>query len=181
MVELLFVASLLVLFVWSLHRWLYRGDRRWMPRELRGATLAYAEHLFRAPGPQKLTAKVDRVYRRRDGRLVLIELKTRRADRAYLSDVIELSVQRVAITGQTGEDVAAHAYVVVHLPSRRRTAHRVELLGAVEVDALVRRREAILAGIVRPRFACASALCERCAFENRCTGVSAASRKLAID
>lgn len=145
--------------------------------ELRGATLAYAEHLFRDPGPSKVTAKVDRVYRRGDGRLVLIELKTRRADRTYPSDVIELSAQRVAITGQTGEDVAAHAYVVVERPSGRCTAHKVDLLGSAEVDALVRRREAILAGIVRPRFASAPALCKSCAFGKKCTGASAGNKK----
>lgn len=174
--EVLLLITLLMLFAWGVRQWRRRGERAWMPTELRGATVAYAEQLFRAPGPSKVTAKVDRVYRLRSGRLILIELKTRRVDCTYLSDVIELSAQRVAITGQTGEGVAAHAYVVVHLPSGRRTAHRVELLGAVEVDALVRRREAILAGIVRPRFACAPALCERCAFENKCVGVPTASR-----
>ncbi len=168
MAEVLLAAALLILFAWILNRWLRRGVRSWMPVELRGATLAYAEQLFRAPGPSKVTAKVDRVYRGRDGRLVLIELKTRRADRTYPSDVIELSAQRVAIAGQTGEDVAAHAYVVVQRPSGRRTIHKVELLGSAEVDALARRREAILAGIVRPRFACAPTLCKSCAFNDKC-------------
>lgn len=127
--------------------------------------LAYAGHLFHAPGPPMITVKVDRVYHRRDGRLVLVELKTRRVDRTYLSDVIELSAQRVAITGETGEHVLAHAYVVVQRPTGIRTTHKVKLLGAGEVGELTRRREAILAGIVRPRLACAPALCECCAFE----------------
>lgn len=170
MSDVLLAVALLVLFAWALYRWRRHCDRGWMPAELRGATLAYAEQLFRAPGPRKVTAKVDRVYRGRDGRLVLVELKTRRSDRTYLSDVIELSAQRVAITGQTGEDVSAHAYVVVQRPHGRRTTHKVELLGSVEVDALVRRREAILAGMARPRFARAPALCESCAFRNKCEG-----------
>lgn len=170
MAEALLAAALLILFGWILNRCLRRGDRSWMPVELSGATLAYAEQLFRAPGPSNVTAKVDRVYRGRDGRLVLIELKTRRADRTYLSDVIELSAQRVAIAGQTGEDVAAHAYVVSQRPSGRRTIHKVELLGLAEVNALARRREAILAGIVRPRFACAPVLCKSCAFRDKCAG-----------
>lgn len=168
MFEVLITAALLVLAAWFLHRGWFSGDRGWMPLELRRATLAYAEHLFRAPGRPMITAKVDRVYRRTDGRLVLVELKTRCINRVYLSDVIELSAQRVAISGQTGESVATYAYVVVQRGSGKRTGHKVNLLGSAEVYLLVQRREAILAGVVRPQLACVPGLCEKCLFEKRC-------------
>ncbi|MBF1164797.1 hypothetical protein [Burkholderia cenocepacia] len=176
MLEVLLIVALLVLAAWSLHRWWFSGDRGWMPLELRRATLVYAEQLFRAPGRPMITAKVDRVYRRRDGRLVLVELKTRRINLAYLSDVIELSAQRVAIGSETGEDVMAHAYVVVQGPAGRRTTHKVKLLGAEEVRGLASRREAILAGTTRPRLAGAPGLRERCAFEKKCAVASALSK-----
>lgn len=139
--------------------------------ELQCATLAYAEKLFRDPGPVALTAKVDRAYRVEGKALILIELKTRRANRPYHSDVIELSAQRVAITRQTGEEVALHGYVAVRSEDGRRTFHRVDLLNAAEVDALIDRREAILKGLIRPQSACAPNLCCQCEFEKKCTEI----------
>ena len=61
-----------------------------LPRELRGAVLAYAERTFRSNFPQRLSARVDRAYRARSGVVTLIELKTRRTHQPFLSDVIEL-------------------------------------------------------------------------------------------
>ncbi|MDR1425236.1 MAG: hypothetical protein LBI92_11640 [Azoarcus sp.] len=86
-----------VILLLALLAWFYRWRRKWgwIPRELRDAELAYAEKLFKAFGPVVLTAKVDRAYRKRDGAIVLVELKTRRRLRSYPSDVIELSAQRV--------------------------------------------------------------------------------------
>lgn len=169
MFEVLLAVTLLAPAAWLLLRWWFSGDRGWMPLELRRATLAYAEQLFRAPGRPMITAKVDRVYRRRDGRLVLVELKTRRMNRVYLSDVIELSAQRVAITRGAGEDVLGHAYVVVQGPTGRRATHRVRLLSADELDQLVLRREDVLAGAVRPRLAHMKGLCKTCVFAPECS------------
>jgi hypothetical protein len=79
---------------------------RW-PKELREGRLAFAEQLFRSNGPLSISARVDHAYRIASGELVLVELKTRRVDHVCASDVIELSAQRVAIEGQTGQVVAA--------------------------------------------------------------------------
>ena len=87
-----------------------------LPPELRTAQLIYAERLFRSTGLVSITAKVDRVYRNGANELVLLELKTRCASRAYLSDVIELSAQRIAVMAQTGEPVSGHGYVLIEEP-----------------------------------------------------------------
>lgn len=50
MLEVVLAGALLVLVAWLLRRWWFYGDRGWMPLELRRATLAYTEHLLRAPG-----------------------------------------------------------------------------------------------------------------------------------
>ncbi len=165
--SVLIIVILAILLGW----WLWRQGQEdaWMPSELRRGELVHAEKLFRAPGPVALTAKVDRAYRVKGQALVLVELKTRRIDRPYRSDVIELSAQRVAIMRQTGEAVSMHAYVVVQTGTGKRTAHRVKLLSAEEVDALVDRREAILEGSVQPRGACVRNLCRQCGFEKECT------------
>jgi CRISPR-associated exonuclease Cas4 len=159
---------LILLIIWVLHRLKRQRDQAWLPRELRRATLVYAEQLFRARGPITLTAKVDRGYRDPTGIIILIELKNRQRDCVFLADVIELSAQRVAVMAETGGQVALHAYVIVQGPSSRRVAHRVGLLDVVEVKALIQRREAILIGKATPRCSRSVHLCSGCGFRRRC-------------
>ena len=100
-------AILCGLVAWLVWRTLLRrktGANDWMPRELRASRLAYAEQLFRSTG--SVSAKVDRAYRDPAGVVTLVELKTRKAERVHLSDVIELSAQRYALKSQTGERVS---------------------------------------------------------------------------
>ena len=75
---------------------------QWMPEALKGHTLAYSERTFRSGDDRPVVARVDRAYRAGNGLIVLVELKTRQADRVHLSDIIELSAQRVALEGETG-------------------------------------------------------------------------------
>ena len=154
-------------------RWAYRriGAVGELPGEMRAAVPAYAERTFRLDLPHlRISARVDRAYRAyraRSGVVTLVELKTRRIHRPYLSDVIELSVQRVALMSQTGESVARHAYVLVQGP-RRTSTHRVKLLSEAQVFALVARREAILSGNAQALRASDSGLCAHCAFAIEC-------------
>jgi CRISPR-associated exonuclease Cas4 len=146
------------------------SERASRPAELARAELVYMERLFRIQRPIGLLAKVDRVYRLRSGSLVLVELKTRGRDRAHLADVIQLSAQRLAIQAETGQRVEPYAFVSV-LESARGHAlrhHRVDLLGPDEVVALSRRRDAILAGEVAPRYAQSCSACARCVYNSRC-------------
>ncbi|MDZ7855739.1 hypothetical protein [Sphaerotilus sp.] len=151
-------------------RWAYRriGAACELPDELLGAELAYAERTFRLELPQiRLSARVDRAYRAQNGVVTPAELKTRRIHRPYLSDVIELSVQRLVLMSETGESVARYAYVLVQGP-RRTSTHRVELLSEAQVLALVARREAILSGNAQAALARDSGLCAHCAFAIEC-------------
>ena len=146
------------------------SERAARPMALAQAELVYMETLFRIHEPLRLVAKVDRVYRLPDGILVLVELKTRWRDRPYLTDVIQLSAQRLAIEAQTGEVVAAYAFVSVLRPGRlgRLRSHRVSLLDADAVVRLHRRREAVLAMQVRPVYATSDAVCRGCALRSKC-------------
>lgn len=139
----------------------------WMPRELKDHTLAYAERTFRTGSDKQLVARVDRAYRGRNGLITLVELKTRRAHRAHLSDVIELSAQRVALEGESGELVAHIGWVVVESEGRR-TAHRTPLMSPRAVWELVSRRDGLLAGTELPRFPATSGVCTTCAYRVRC-------------
>lgn len=140
------------------------------PPALRTATLAYMEEQFRIRAPIPLVARVDRAYRGSDGELVLVELKTRWNDRVYATDVIQLSVQRVALEGQTRQRVAATGFVTVQLPKGTGAprSHRVELMDAKKVIALHRRREDIISGRITPRYADSRSACAGCAFRTRC-------------
>ncbi len=140
----------------------------WMPRELKDHRLAYSEKTFRSGGgDRQVAARVDRAYRRRDGLITLVELKTRRADRVHPSDVIELSAQRVALAGETGEPVARIGWVVVESAARR-TAHRVTLMPPRTVWELASRREALLSGTEPPSYPATSKVCTSCAYRGRC-------------
>lgn len=139
----------------------------WMPDELKDHTLAYSEKTFRSGGESQLVARVDRAYRGPSGLITLVELKTRTVDRAYPSDIIELSAQRVALAGETGEPVARIGWVIVESEAGRR-AHRVNLIAQRAVLDLASRRETILAGTAPPAYPATSRLCASCAYRRRC-------------
>lgn len=140
---------------------------QWMPEALKDCTLAYAERTFRSGDDRPVVARVDRAYRGRNGLIVLVELKTRQVDRVHLSDIIELSAQRVALEGQTREPVARIAWVVVESAGRR-TAHRVTLLPPRALWDLAARRDALLAGAETPNYPATTGVCATCAHRSRC-------------
>ncbi|MBL8362391.1 MAG: hypothetical protein JNN18_18020 [Rubrivivax sp.] len=141
--------------------------REWIPGRLRSHRLAYSERTFRSGGDKQVVARVDRAYRGRNGLVTLVELKTRRTDRAYLSDVIELSAQRIALEGETGEPVDRIGWVVVESGALR-TAHRVTLMSAQAVWDLASRREALLAGAELASYPRTSEVCTSCSYQGRC-------------
>ena len=120
-------------------------------------------------GRLMITARVDRVYRNAKGKLVLVELKTREANRTYWSDVIELSAQRFALSGQTGEAMADHAYILTERPDGHPTGfHRVRLIEPADLIALVVRRQDLFAGKHEPERADFREVCRKCGFERTC-------------
>jgi CRISPR/Cas system-associated exonuclease Cas4 (RecB family) len=135
---------------------------RWRPEELGEASLAYVERTFRSDGPRPIVARVDRAYRSPRGLITLVELKTRREDRTYPSDIIELSAQRLALLSETGEPVAPIALVVIESDTGRRS-RRVKLMSIDEVRNVVQRREDLLNGRLVPRPPAIPGLCAACA------------------
>lgn len=169
---LLFSACVVcVAATWAAARVVHRRGAKedeWMPRELQDHTLAYSEKTFRSGGgDRRVAARVDRAYRGRNGLITLVELKTRRADRVHPSEVIELSAQRVALAGETGEPVARIGWVVVESAARRK-AHRVTLMSSRTVWELASRREALLAGTEPASYPATSEVCTSCAYQGRC-------------
>lgn len=148
---------------------LRRLENAWLPSELHCAAPIYREQVFRARSPVPVVAKVDRGYRSTSGVIVLVEFKTRRMNRPYQSDVIELSAQRLAVQAETGADVADYGYVLVMLAGKqRKMVHRVDLMSVEKIIAVARRRDAILSGEALPQFAASKGLCVQCPYKSVC-------------
>lgn len=137
------------------------------PFEVQSDFLAYVERSFRSKADNPIVARVDRGYRRHDGTITLVEMKTRAVDRIYPSDIIELSAQRLALEGATGEQVDSVGIVVVQL-GQRHCAHRVRLMPQSAILDLAVRRARLLDGDVLPRPASNRRLCASCAYRSRC-------------
>lgn len=155
---------------WAAARILRRStvkEDEWMPQELKHHVLTYSERTFRSGGDRPVVARVDRAYRGHAGLITLVELKTRRTDRVHVSDVIELSAQRVALEGETGEPVRGVGWVVMESAAGR-TAHRVKLMSPRAVWDLAVRRDSLLAGAESPKYPAASGVCSSCAYRDRC-------------
>ena len=143
-------------------------EQAWRPSVLTKASIEYAEQRFYAERPFRLVAKVDRAYRTPGG-LVLTELKQRRRRRAYPSDVIQLSAQKLAIERSIEQRVSRGAYVVVEDPATsRRTSIAVRLAGEAEVVALAEHYEQVMSGAVIPEKANRLSLCRSCVHLKRC-------------
>lgn len=137
------------------------------PIEVRDDFLAYAERHFRSKGDNPIVARVDRGFRRHDGTITLVELKAREVVRIYPSDIIELSAQRLALEGSTGEQVDPDGIIVVQLGPRHH-AHRVRLMSQRAILDLAMRRARLLDGDVVPRPTSSRRLCAKCAYRGRC-------------
>lgn len=168
------VAVTSIVLAWVLDRMRKGGARKLeqasRPDALAGARLLFMEKQFRIRDPISLIARIDRAYQGADGTVALVELKTRWTNRAYATDVIQLSAQRMAVEGQTGLGVSEHAYVTVQTPTKSaaRRSHKVKLMAPSEIVALYRRRDDILAGRTSPRYAHSARACKGCAFRSRC-------------
>ena len=143
-------------------------ERASRPSDLKDAELIYLEKRFDVSEPVRLSTRLDRAYRMPSGPVVLLELKTRSVNRVFPSDVIQLSAQRLALERNTRHFVAHHGYVVTQSPDGAREAHRVRLVSGEAVVALVRRREAILAGRINPRPAASVGVCSTCGNRSIC-------------
>ena len=130
--------------------------------------LVFAEKEFSIRHPWHLSVRVDRAYDN-GSELVLLKLKTRMTQRIYLTDIIELSSQRVAVHYSTRRDVSRHAYVLLVQPLlRKQTLHRVALIPERTIMDLAHRREKLLAGLAEPARPRGTPLCKRCEYRVEC-------------
>lgn len=169
---LLILALLAAAAYWARRASAMHNEHAWRPPPLRNATLRYSERSFTTRTPFHLVARVDRGYEL-DGRIILVEFKTRTRSRVYASDVIELSAQRLALQGETGQTVSDTAFVLVeHGQPARRDALPVKLLTVDAMRALHERRAALLSGAALPAPPETQGLCRTCGHADRCRALT---------
>lgn len=156
---------------WLGLRWiLRRGNRH--PAALAGAQQIWTEREFSMDEPVRLVARVDAAWRLESGEIVLVEVKHRRGDKVYRSDVLQLSAQREAVMADSGQSVVGWAFVCLIRGGlwRRPRWHRVELMDEREVVEVVRRRLLLLEGTIEPRAAHGGRVCRSCSWRRKCNG-----------
>lgn len=102
-----------------------------MPNELRKSVLYMNEQAISLQSPVRLNGKVDQVYRKRNGLLVLVDTKTRARHRVYDSDIYQLSLYALMLAMGRKEKVSGSAYVrtVIRTSvSRSVRYHKVRLI-----------------------------------------------------
>ena len=165
------MAATLVMWLWLGTRKarLRRTEQAWLPVELQHARIEFAERYFYTKRPFRLIAKVDRVYKDERGTLFVTELKRRVKTQAYLSDVVELSAQKLAIERGGRRAVAEKGFVVIEHPvTKKKTPIPVQLLSEHEIMALAKRYERLVDGGAMPDKANVAGLCRSCAYADRC-------------
>lgn len=145
-----------------------RYEEPWLPKDLSGADLAFAEQRFESRR-HGLVARLDRAYRVR-GMLHLVELKTRNYQAAHATDAIELSVQRLVLQEETGEEVSRIAYVAVQKGGQGTPrAIKVELFDEREIMAMRERLFEVRSGRGRePRAPVRPKACHTCGQRTTC-------------
>lgn len=148
-------------------------EKSHMPREIADGRLILSEQLLRVNSPARIVAKPDQVYLCHGDVLVPVENKTRRANRVYDGDRVELSVQAFALRHAPPRQlrrysVASYGYVAVRIGNASPVFHRVDLLPDQAVVALRQRRIDVEAGAVVPSGPAHRGACSTCSKRSVC-------------
>lgn len=176
MASTIFLVALFVIAGWWIWRLnnahdIRRADTGWLPTELKNAMLVYSEKQFRTNTPFPLVARIDRGYQAPNNTIVLVDFKRRKRQIAYLSDIVEISAQRVAMRGNGVSNVAMHAYVVVIDPdTNSKTPIRIDLEDEASVERRRNHRNALLNGSAIPSRTRHKGICDGCGHQGYCQG-----------
>ena len=161
-------ALLYVVAVWVIWR-AGPNHEDWMPFELKGARLLYAEprplYIY---WPERMVAKPDRAYEMENAAIRLVEFKTRKMHAVFDSDVIELSAQRLVLNQHHQQRVENVGYVVTQNAGGDRRTHRVRLFNERDTLKLVRRYRQLVGAIIDGTMANQKNKCTVCAYSREC-------------
>ncbi len=152
--------------------------RRWinkenLPREIWSASLWGSEKSIHCTRPIKLHGKVDQVYQKKDGTLIVTDAKFRAIDRIYKSDIVQLSVYRVILRNSGfmarlfPRKVAKYGYIRLQV-SNKISYKRVKLLTEKDIVLLADSYYRVTNGIVAPTRSTVKSLCRKCPYHENC-------------
>ena len=128
-----------VLILWRRFRRCRRT--RWaqvVPEELASLRLKFSEESFTNDHGRPMAAKVDQVFERADGALVLLESKHRDRPVVHLSDVVQLTAQAYVLA-KRGHQLAPYAYVRLVMADGTATTRRVRLIRPADIERMYDR------------------------------------------
>ena len=149
----------------------------WMGWLRFGARVHSRELALEMRHPFALGGRLDLVMQEWGGTLVVHDLKTRKSDRVYDSDRLQLELYALLLRQATGRKVARWAVVRVSVEGKV-SARRVELRATSdELEDLARRYHAAAASPLSARMSAPSWMCARCGFRGKeCPGKTGARR-----
>lgn len=144
----------------------------WLAWRRFGARIYARERSFEMSFPFSMGGRPDLIMQEWGGRLVIHDLKTRKAERVYDSDKLQLALYALLVAKATGRSVAGWAVVRVQAPGRSAKLVKVPL--NIPLRELQSLRERFAAAAISPlaaRMTAAPHLCKLCGFRSKqCPG-----------
>lgn len=147
----------------------HRREMALMPDEIATGRLVMSEQNLKVDlAGMRVYGRSEQVYQTAADELVVVESKTRQASRVYLSDVIQASLQAVALAAG-GKRVASQGYVrTSRVDSGAVTYHPIRLMSRRVLEDLVVRYFDVIEGRREPRIPENRAACRNCGFRTKC-------------
>jgi RecB family exonuclease len=141
-----------------------------LPKELKAAKLFCSERLLVITWPFDLFGRVDQIWQRSDGHLVIADTKTRRIVRYYFSDQLQLTGYAFLLKyhpDTKGLRIAPYGYL--RIPQGRKAIYiKVPLLSEQAYRDHLKHYQALQRGTARPRPAVSPLICKGCGHIDRC-------------
>lgn len=131
-----------------------------MPRELQTSTLFMNEQSISMNAPVPYHGKVDQVFKTSNGRLIIVDTKSRDSETLFTSDIYQMSVYRFILSRRYGSAVSMYGYLRISKGNYKPeiTYLRVRLLGDDAMIHLWHEYNGIREGEYKPECTCGGSL-----------------------
>lgn len=141
-----------------------------LPGELKQAKLYCSERLLVINHPVDLFGRMDQIWQRANGQLVISDTKTRQVIRYYFSDRLQLTGYAFLLKYHPetkGHSIASYGYL--RIPQGSKAVYiKVPLLSEQAYREHVKRYQALQNGLARPKPASSPLICRDCGHILRC-------------
>lgn len=142
-----------------------------LPDDLKNAKLWAKEKAFECGGNNPLTGIVDESFIGSNGDIVLSDTKSRKFNRVYKSDILQVSAYRVLIENATSKTVAPFGFIRLLTPSGNEYV-KIDLYDRDEVLAARRLFDDLRNGKYPGEKCQNKAMCKGCAYKYECDNMA---------